>query len=209
MDKLRKHNFFVSIKYLWILACLEGHGNWVCCFIKACRHVEKMHFEGKTGWKKSWDKCGRSHVNLSLLEINAPSWHVLVILPFLDWDIHESFRKEKAWLKSANWNKIFAYNRGMASAWAIHSFKTKTQSFSFTDFTLFVKFNVPTDRVQWLVQYILATWSCLPHCFSNMSHPEAAKFTLKADRAFYTVVKSYSKLLCEGLYWHLKCHTTV
>lgn len=122
--------FFVSIKYLWILACLEGHGNWVCCFIEACRHVEKMRLEGKTGWKKSWDRFTWLLPHLSLLEISAPSWHVLVILPFLDWDIHESFRKEKAWLKSANWNKIFAYNRGMASAWAIHSFKTKMQLFT-------------------------------------------------------------------------------
>ena len=63
-------------------------------------------------------------------EINAPCWHVLMILPFLDWDIRESFRKEKAWLKSANWNKIFAYNRDMASAWAIHSFKTEMQAYT-------------------------------------------------------------------------------
>lgn len=131
MDKLWKHNFFfVSIKYLWILACLEGCGNWVCCFIEACRHIEKMGLEGKTGRKKSWDRFTWLLLHLSLLEINAPCWHVLVILPFLDWDIRESFIKEKAWLKSANWNKIFAYNRDVVSAWDIHSFKTKMQSFT-------------------------------------------------------------------------------
>lgn len=117
--------------------------------LQACR---ENVFGREDRLKKSWDLQVSFHIYLC--EINAPCWHVLMILPFLDWDIRESFRKEKAWLKSANWNKIFAYNRDLVSAWAIHFFKTKMQPYTILDFTLFVKFGVPTDCVQWFVHCI-------------------------------------------------------
>lgn len=87
--------------------------------------------------------------------------------------------------------------------------KLKCSHSQFYRLHLIVKCDVSTDCVQWLVQYILATWFCLPQWFSSMPHHEAAKLTLKADRPFHTSVKSYSKLLWEDLFWHLKCHPTV
>lgn len=142
--------------------------------LQACR---ENVFGRKDSLKKSWDRFTCFLPHLSLWEINAPCWHMLMILPFLDWDTCESFRKEKAWLKSANWNKIFAYNRDLATAWAIHLFKITCSHTQFYRLCLICKI--------WC-----SHWWCLMICSLN----------------FGNLVLSSTLLFQRGLSWGCKIH---
>lgn len=167
----------------------------MCCVRGVWRHVGKTYLEGKTGWKKTpeMDLHASFHIYLSGRLMQPVGMH-LWSCHFLT-ESHESLRKEKEWLKSANWNKTFAYNRDMASAWAKHPCKTERQPCTLLQASLdFWNAVFPPA-----VSKELFTMYWRPGLIFHIAFPTSLIYWLqnslrKLVEVFYLPVQSYSKL---------------